>query len=53
MDYNLKHVIGNLLNQTYEEIFAGEKLAEIIKMNEAPGFDKCSICKSCENVRAI
>jgi hypothetical protein len=53
MDYNLKHVIGNLLTQTYEEIFAGEKLTEIIKMNEAPGFDKCSICKSCENVRAI
>jgi radical SAM protein with 4Fe4S-binding SPASM domain len=53
MDYNLKHVIGNLLKQTYEEMMQGEKLAEIIKMNEADGFDKCSICKSCENVRAI
>lgn len=53
MDYNLKHVIGNLLTQTYEEIFAGEKLAKIIKMNEAEGFDKCSICKSCDNVRKI
>jgi hypothetical protein len=53
MDYNLKHVIGNLLKQTYEEIFAGEQLAEIIKMNEAAGFDKCSICKSCENVTRI
>jgi len=53
MDYNLKHIIGNLLTQTYEEIFAGEKLAEIITMNEKPEFDKCSICKSCENVRKI
>ena len=53
MDYSLKHIIGNLLTQTYDEIFAGEKLAEIVKMNEAAGFDKCSICKSCENVRAI
>jgi hypothetical protein len=53
MDYNLKHVIGNLLTQTYEEIFAGDKLAQIIKMNEAAGFDKCSICKSCENVTKI
>jgi hypothetical protein len=53
MDYNLKHIIGNLLTQTYEEIFAGEKLAEIVKMNEAAGFDKCSICKSCENVTRI
>jgi hypothetical protein len=53
MDYNLKHVIGNLLDQTYEEMMQGDKLAEIIKMNEAVGFDKCSICKSCENVRQI
>jgi radical SAM protein with 4Fe4S-binding SPASM domain len=53
MDYNLKHVIGNLLDQTYEEMMQGDKLAEIIKMNEAAGFDKCSICKSCENVRQI
>lgn len=53
MDYNLKHVIGNLLKQSYAEIFAGEKLAEIIKINEAAGFDKCSICKSCENVTQI
>jgi len=53
MDYNLKHVIGNLLTQSYKQIMEGEKLAEIIKMNEADGFDKCSICKSCENVRAI
>lgn len=53
MDYNLKHVIGNLLTQSYDEIMNGEKLKEIIKMNEAVGFDKCSICKSCENVRRI
>ena len=53
MDYNLKHVIGNLLDQTYEEMMQGDKLAQIIKMNEAAGFDKCSICKSCENVRQI
>jgi hypothetical protein len=53
MDYNLKHIIGNLLTQTYQEIMQGEKLTEIIKMNEAPQFDKCSICKSCENIRRI
>lgn len=53
MDYDLKHVIGNLLTQSYEEVMQGEKLAEIIKWNEEPKFNKCSICKSCENVRAI
>ena len=53
MDYKLKHIIGNLLNQTYEEIMTGEALAEIIKWNEEPQFNKCSICKSCENVTEI
>jgi hypothetical protein len=53
MDYNLKHIIGNLLTQSYAQIFEGEKLAEIIKINENPEFDKCSICKSCDNVRKI
>lgn len=53
MDYSLKHIIGNLLKQSYSEIFAGEKLAELIRLNEADGFDKCSICKSCDNVRQI
>lgn len=53
MDYNLKHIIGNLLTQTYDEIMNGDKLKEIIKWNEEDGFNKCSICKSCENVRKI
>lgn len=53
MDYNLKHIIGNLLEQTYEEIMNGEKLAEIIGWNEEAKFNKCSICKSCENVREL
>jgi radical SAM protein with 4Fe4S-binding SPASM domain len=53
MDYDLKHIIGNLLEQTYEEMMQGEKLAEIIKWNEEPNFNKCSICKSCDNVREI
>jgi radical SAM protein with 4Fe4S-binding SPASM domain len=53
MDYNLKHIIGNLLKQTYDEIMNGEKLTELISMNEADGFNKCSICKSCENVTEL
>lgn len=53
MDYNLKHVIGNLLTQSYDEVMNGDKLKEIIKWNEEDGFNKCSICKSCENVRRI
>jgi hypothetical protein len=53
MDYNLKHIIGNLLTQTYEEIFKGKPLLDLIKINEEPKFSKCSICKACENVREI
>ena len=53
MDYDLKHIIGNLLNQTYEEIFQSKPLLDLIALNESPNFDKCSICKSCENVRKI
>ena len=53
MDYNLKHIIGNLLEQTYEEIMNGEKLAQIIEWNEEDKFNKCSICKSCENVTEL
>lgn len=53
MDYNLTHVLGNLLTQTYEEIMQGKPLLDLIALNEAPEFNKCSICKSCENVRKI
>lgn len=53
MDYNLKHIIGNLLTQDYLDIFKNQELLDIIKINEEPGFSKCSICKSCDNVRYI
>jgi sulfatase maturation enzyme AslB (radical SAM superfamily) len=53
MDYNLTHVLGNLLTQTYDEIMQGKPLQDLITLNEAPEFNKCSICKSCENVRKI
>ncbi len=53
MDYALKHIIGNLLEQTYEEMFQNPQFLELVKMNETPGFDKCSICKSCSNIRYI
>lgn len=53
MDYNLTHVLGNLLTQTYDEVMQGKPLLDLIALNEAPEFNKCSICKSCENVRKI
>ena len=53
MDYDLKHIIGNLLTQTYEEIMQGKPLQDLIEINEDPDFSKCSICKSCENVTEL
>jgi Iron-sulfur cluster-binding domain len=53
MDYNLKHIIGNLLTQSYEEIFKGKPLQDLIEINESPEFNKCSICKSCENITEL
>ena len=53
MDYNLTHILGNLLTQTYEEIFEGKPLLDLIELNESPEFSKCSICKSCENVTEL
>ena len=53
MDYALKHIIGNLIDQTYEEMFQNKQFLDLVKMNETPGFDKCSICKSCTNVKYI
>ena len=53
MDYNLTHILGNLLTQTYEEVMQGKPLQDLIDINEEPEFNKCSICKSCENVTRL
>jgi hypothetical protein len=53
MDYDLKHVIGNLLTQTYDEVMQGKPLLDLIAINETPEYSKCSICKACENVTEL
>jgi sulfatase maturation enzyme AslB (radical SAM superfamily) len=53
MDYNLRHILGNLLTQSYEEIMQGKPLQDLIAINESPEFNKCSICKACENVTEL
>lgn len=54
MDYNLKHIIGNILTTTYEEIFnKSEVLIKLIEINETEQYSDCSICKSCYNVTFI
>ena len=48
MDYNLKHIIGNLFTQSYSDLFTGEGLNRLRIDNMTPGQSKCSICKSCD-----
>ncbi|PPQ39732.1 Iron-sulfur cluster-binding domain-containing protein [Rhodoblastus acidophilus] len=50
MDYGLQHVIGNLLDSGYYDLFAAPELNRLRVENQKPGFSACSICKSCDNV---
>lgn len=47
MDYDLKHIIGNLFTQNYTDLFLGGELNRLRIENMTPGSSKCSICKSC------
>jgi hypothetical protein len=47
MDYSMKHVLGNLLQQDYYDLFTGTEINRLRRINMTPGFSDCSICKSC------
>ena len=50
MDYSLRHRIGSLLESNYYDMFKSDALNMLRLANMTPGFSKCSICKSCDNV---
>lgn len=52
MDYDLKHIVGNLLEMDYYELFKSEEMNKLRDANMTPGLQKCSICKSCERAEA-
>ena len=47
MDYNLKHVIGNLMQQDYYDIWKTDAFLNLVDINRRHAFSDCSICKSC------
>jgi len=49
MDYSLKHIIGNLLTQSYEEIFQSEEYKRIVRGLDDPSID--IICRQCPYAR--
>jgi len=52
MDYGLKHTIGNLLEQSYYEMFASDGVAKVVAENMRPGFSFASLCKTCNRATA-
>jgi len=49
MDFGLKHIIGNLFTQTYEEVQNGEPLRKIKESNNTPGFHTEVLCRTCQD----
>jgi organic radical activating enzyme len=49
MDYGLKHTLGNLLTQSYDEILNSPEIARVDKINNTIGFSEESLCKSCND----
>lgn len=47
MDYDLKHVLGNLTSQTVAEIRRGSAFQSILKENARSEFSNCSLCRTC------
>jgi hypothetical protein len=48
MDYSSRHVLGNLLRQTYADLFTGEEMGRIrVRAMGAVGDDEELICRKC------
>jgi hypothetical protein len=45
MDYGLKHIVGNLLTQTYDEIFNSPEFHRV--RNNRWALDGDTLCRSC------
>ena len=49
MDYALKHKLGNLLEQSYQEILHSQEIEHLNKLNNDIGFSDKTLCKSCND----
>ena len=47
MDYSSKHRLGNLLEQDYYDIFAGQEMGRLRAENTRAEFSDRSLCRSC------
>ena len=49
MDYGLKHKLGNLLDQTYNDILNSKEIQQLHELNNQIGFSEKTLCKSCND----
>ena len=47
MDYDKKHVMGNLLEHDYQNLFTNPEIIRIKQINALPKYSNESLCKSC------
>jgi sulfatase maturation enzyme AslB (radical SAM superfamily) len=53
MDYDNKHILGNLLSQSYEDLFTGSEMQMILEENAKNCYSDRSLCKSCTDARVV
>jgi hypothetical protein len=53
MDYDTKHILGNMVTQTYEDMFTGEGMVNLIRENTKTCYSDKSLCKSCTDALIV
>jgi radical SAM protein with 4Fe4S-binding SPASM domain len=52
-DYGLKHILGNILTQEYEELFTGDEINKVRKINMLDEYSDQTTCRNCEFARPV
>jgi hypothetical protein len=47
MDYNTKHILGNLITDSYQDLFTGPGMISLLRENTQTCYSSASLCKSC------
>ena len=53
MDYDTRHIIGNLVQDNYDDLFFSPEFTRLMEINAQPCFSKESLCKSCTDARRV
>jgi radical SAM protein with 4Fe4S-binding SPASM domain len=53
MDYEKKHVVGNLLTQTYDEVWRSDAVKRIYQLNALDTWTDQTLCKSCTDAKVL